>query len=163
MSLIDKASGKSFRRGIDYFERKQVTSCEKVSDKEYNGLVLGGQKNPYFVHIDLNHPLKSECNCKFAEGRRVICKHMVALYFTVYPEEAQSYIHERDEEIKEYEERQLREENRRDKRYKEIYNSLEDYSKEELQARLANYILEDEESNRYNYDEYNEDIYDRYY
>ena len=34
MSLIDKASGKSFWRGIDYFERKQVTSCKKVSKEE---------------------------------------------------------------------------------------------------------------------------------
>ena len=29
------------------------------------------------------------CNCPFAEGRRVICKHMVALDLGIFPEKEQ--------------------------------------------------------------------------
>ncbi|NMB97839.1 MAG: hypothetical protein GYA02_14710 [Clostridiaceae bacterium] len=38
--------------------------------------------------INIVHPRKSKCNCPHADGRRVICKHMIALYFTVFPKEA---------------------------------------------------------------------------
>lgn len=53
----------------------------------------------YNIHLDLNHPRKSTCNCPHAEGRRIICKHMVASYFAIFPEKAKEYI----EEIKRYE------------------------------------------------------------
>ena len=37
------------------------------------------------------HPRRSKCNCPHADGRRVVCKHIVAAYFTVFPEEADNY------------------------------------------------------------------------
>ena len=49
---------------------------------------------------DKVHPKKSVCNCPFAEGRRVICKHMVALDLGIFPEKEQQmmdYIEEQNQ------------------------------------------------------------------
>ena len=89
MSLITCASGKSLWRGIDYFESKKVVCCDRVSDDEYKGTVQGGNGELYTTLINLTHPRKSKCNCSFADGRRVVCKHMIALYFTVFPHEVE--------------------------------------------------------------------------
>lgn len=40
----------------------------------------------------MEHPRKSKCNCPHADGRRVICKHMIALLFTASPEAANKHI-----------------------------------------------------------------------
>ena len=37
------------------------------------------------------HPRRSECDCPFAQGRRVVCKHMIALYFSQFPHAAEKY------------------------------------------------------------------------
>ena len=58
---------------------------------------------PYRTIIDVLHPRKSQCNCPFADGRRVICKHMVALLFTELPNEAEAYMLEIEESEKEEE------------------------------------------------------------
>ena len=39
----------------------------------------------------MEHPRKSKCN-PHADGRRVICKHMIALLFTASPEAANKHI-----------------------------------------------------------------------
>lgn len=41
--------------------------------------------------MDLDHVRRSSCTCPHAAGRRVICKHMLAVFFTAFPEEAKSY------------------------------------------------------------------------
>lgn len=48
-------------------------------------------------------------SCPHADGRRVICKHTVALFFTAFPDEAEQYI----EGVEEYE----REEQARTEKY----------------------------------------------
>ena len=102
MGLIDLASSNSLWRGIDYYQSKNVKKIKKISDDEYNSIVSGTEE--YNVHIDINHPRKSTCTCPFADGRRVICKHMVATFFTIYPEEAERIIKE-EQECEEEEER----------------------------------------------------------
>ena len=89
MSFISSASGDSQWRGYKYWEEKKVTSYQCVSDHEAEGVVKGSKE--YHVKIDTEHPRKSACDCPFAHGRRVICKHMVALYFTLYPHVAEEY------------------------------------------------------------------------
>ena len=37
--------------------------------------------------MDIKHPIKSKCNCPHANDRGIICKHIVSLYFTIFPEE----------------------------------------------------------------------------
>ena len=91
MGLIDIASGKSVWRGLDYYETKKVISWEKAGTSIYKGRVSGTDGQIYDVEIDKVHPKKSKCNCPFAEGRKVICKHMIALYFSSYPKEAKKY------------------------------------------------------------------------
>ncbi|WP_278296961.1 SWIM zinc finger family protein [Butyrivibrio sp. ob235] len=54
--------------------------------------------------MDKEHPRKSSCTCPFAEGRRVICKHMIALYFTAEPKAAEDFLKQVEEWEKEEEE-----------------------------------------------------------
>lgn len=64
-----------------------------------------GSNKVYDVIIDIEHPKKnSQCNCPHAEGRKIICKHMVALYFAIFPKKAQQFIEEIDEHNKKVEE-----------------------------------------------------------
>ena len=79
MGLIEVASGNSVWRGMDYYKNKRVKSWQDAGEGIYDGIVSGSGDNEYVVHIDKNHPRKSTCNCPFADGRRVVCKHMIAL------------------------------------------------------------------------------------
>lgn len=104
MGLIDIASGNSTWRGLDYFQENKVRNCKKLSEHEYQGLVNGRNNRKYNVFIDIEHPRKSKCDCPHAKDTRIICKHMMALYFTVFPNEADTFLSEAEEAEKEYEE-----------------------------------------------------------
>lgn len=107
MGLIDIASSASVWRGYEYYKENKVCSVNKVSENEYDGTVAGASKDPYSVRIDILHPKKSTCNCPFAEGNKKICKHKVALYFSVFPKEADIYlaaVEQAEKEEEEYEE-----------------------------------------------------------
>ena len=134
MGLIDLASSNSLWRGIDYYQSKNVKKIKKISDAEYNSIVSGTEE--YNVHIDINHPRKSTCTCPFAAGRRVICKHMVATFFTIYPEEAERIIKE-EQEYEEVEER-LFEEHLEE--VKEYVNGLTD---DEVRAALIDKLMDE--------------------
>ena len=134
MGLIDLASSNSLWRGIDYYQSKNVKKIKKISDDEYNSIVSGTEK--YNVHIDINHPRKSTCTCPFAAGRRVICKHMVATFLTIYPEEAERIIKE-EQEYEEVEER-LFEEHLEE--VKEYVNGLTD---DEVRAALIDKLMDE--------------------
>ncbi len=134
MALIDLASSNSLWRGMDYFESNKVKEVEKINDNEYKSIVSGS--SDYNVFINLNHPRKSTCSCPFAEGRRVICKHMVATYFKIYPEEAKRLM---DEQVAyEMEEEQL---------YKEHYNEVKEYvdslTEDEAKAILIERLMDE--------------------
>ncbi len=92
MSFISSARSNSQWRGYEYWQEKKVVSYECISDHEAEGIVKGSKA--YRVKIDTEHPRRSACNCPFAQGRRVICKHMIALYFTLHPHEAEKYYNE---------------------------------------------------------------------
>ena len=81
MGLIEIASGNSVWRGMDYYENHKVVSWNKSGNSTYEGVVSGSNGDSYNVYIDKLHPRKSVCNCSIAGGRRVLCKHMIALYF----------------------------------------------------------------------------------
>ncbi len=81
MAFYSAASGRSLWRGVDYYKNDNVASWSAPSASIRKGTVLGSNQASYDVEIDLEHPKKSTCTCPFAEGRHVICKHMVALYF----------------------------------------------------------------------------------
>ena len=100
MKLLNLASNKSFWRGIEYHHEKRIVDCKELADNCYQGKVKGSGSAVYEVTIDIAHPKKSACNCPFAEGRRVICKHMIALDLGIFPEKEQQildYIEEQNQ------------------------------------------------------------------
>lgn len=104
MELYRIASLQSQFRGYDYFKEKKVIFFKQVENSIYSGKVKGSSKT-YDVTIDIEHPKKnSTCNCPHADGRKIICKHMVALYFKIFPEKAEQFLEEIDEHNKKVEE-----------------------------------------------------------
>ena len=138
MGLIDLASGNSLWRGMEYYEGKKVVSVKQTGESEYEGIVNGSSQEPYHVVIDIDHPKKSKCTCPFADGRRVICKHMVATYFSVFPKEAERI----NKEAEEYE---AEEEKRWEEERKEIEKYVNSLSKQELRNALICYMMEERE------------------
>ena len=132
MGLIDLASSNSLWRGIDYYQSKNVKKIKKISDDEYNSIVSGTEE--YNVHIDIIHPRKSTCTCPFADGRRVICKHMVATFFTIYPEEAERIIKE-EQECEEEEERLFEE------HLEEVREYVNGLTEDEVRALLIDKLM----------------------
>lgn len=133
------ASGALLWRGYDYYTDHKVLSWEPTESGErpqqFDGVVSGNGDKPYEVHIDIAHPKKSTCTCPFAEGRHVICKHMVALYFSVYPAEADELLHA--EEQWEAEEAAREEAHRA-----ETWQYVRGLKKVELQEELYRALLE---------------------
>ena len=120
-----------------------VCSWKKSGEEAYDGVVSGSEGNKYSVHIDKVHPRKSSCNCPFAEGRRVICKHMIALLFTAEPKTAEDFLRQ----VEKWEQEEKERERLHYKELREYVNSL---SKKELQERLYEALVELEDiRNRY--------------
>ncbi len=91
MSLMSCASGTSVWRGYNYFLERKAKITKRISNEQYDGIVAGSNNAEYSVHIDLEHARKSRCNCPHADGKRIICKHMIALFFAAFPLEAKKY------------------------------------------------------------------------
>lgn len=91
MSLLTLASNASAWRGYEYYRQNKVEVFSKADEFRYSGVVSGSGNNHYAVYIDTEHPRSSSCNCPHADGRRIICKHMIALYFTAFPDETEPY------------------------------------------------------------------------
>ena len=144
MGLIETASGNSVWRGMDYYENKKVVSFKKLDDGIYAGVVSGSEGRAYNVYVETMHPRKSICNCPFAEGRRVVCKHMIALYFTAEPKAAEDFLKQVEEWEKEEEEQERQ-------HYVELRRYVNSLTKAELQDRLYEALVE------------LEDIHDRYW
>lgn len=151
MGMREICSHNSYWRGLDYFENNRVKSINKINEYEYEAEVEG-TKN-YHVHLNINHPRKSTCTCPHAAGKSTICKHKMAVYFSIFPDEAQEAIDERnryyehlDEREREYDKKagEIR------KKYKEL---VDDLSEEEVRKRLVNYMV-------YDYMENEDDPYD---
>lgn len=134
MSLLTSASGKSVYRGYEYFTENKVLSCDQINNFEYEGTVKGSENNSYSVHINLKKPKTSTCDCPFANGLK-ICKHMVAVFFTAFPDEARKYKAELDSY---YEEQSKRSEGIDDK----LQSYIKKLSKTQLQYVLLQVLYE---------------------
>lgn len=136
-SIFTSASGKSVYRGYDYFLNNKVSKLVKISDIEYEALVKGSEEKPYKVHLNINKPKTSVCDCPFANGRR-ICKHMMAVYFTAFPNEAERY----KRQIEEYE----AEEEEREQEFEElcdnVINTVHSMSKDDLKQALLQILFD---------------------
>ena len=135
MGLLDLASGNSLWRGYDYFEQKKVQSIHQIGDGCYEGDVSGSGQKLYHLTINPPHPRTSKCNCPHADGKRIICKHMVALYFTVFPEEAKRFYEEVIAAQEEEEQRQEELENK-------LIKFVSKMKKDELQQALLEILFD---------------------
>jgi len=138
MGLLSMASNASAWRGYEYHLHKNVISYKKTDEGKYEGQVRGSNEENYSVLIDVEHPRKSSCNCPHAFGTRIICKHMIALYFGAFPNEAKRYM----KEIEEYEVEAKQQE-------KEMHINVAKYiaglSKAELQQALTELLYDSPE------------------
>jgi len=138
MGLLSMASNASAWRGYEYYLHKNVISYKKTDEGKYEAQVRGSNEETYSVFIDVEHPRKSKCNCPYAFGTRIICKHMIALYFEAFPSEAKQYI----EEVEEYE----REEEQRQQELDEnIEKYIDSLSKKELKQALMEMLYDSPE------------------
>ena len=123
MGIISSASGSSCWRGLDYYKNKKIKNIKKINDKEYTSIASGTKE--YNVYLNLEKPRKSTCNCPLADGKRIICKHIVAMYFSVVPGSAKEFEDEQNRLQEEYEEYQGNE-------YKNVIKFINRMSKKEL-------------------------------
>lgn len=127
MGIISCASGSSCWRGLDYYKNKRIKNIEKISDIEYSSIVSGTEE--YSVYLNLKNPRKSSCNCPLANGKSIICKHIVATYFNVIPGSAKEFEEQQNRLQKEYEEYKENE-------YKNTIKFINKMSKKELVEEL---------------------------
>ena len=135
MGLIECTSGASLWRGYDYYKENKVKNLIETSPGIFSANVEGNSDKPYIVEIDIAHPRKSKCNCPHADGKRIVCKHMMAVYFAVFPEEAQRIYNEAIE----YQEQE-------DKRAEELYEKVRQHvwkmKKNEAQQALLELLFD---------------------
>ncbi len=103
MKILKLASEMSVWCGYNYYEDKKVISYKRIEDCIYQGKVSGSDNAVYDVTLNVDRPKKSTCNCPFADGRHVVCKHAVALYFAIFPNYAIEYKKQVDIEQEKYE------------------------------------------------------------
>ena len=109
MGIISSASGSSCWRGLDYYKNRKIRDIKKISDIEYTSIVSGTEE--YNVYLNLKKTRKSTCNCPLANGKRIICKHIVATYYSVDPGSAKEIEDEQNilqEEYEEYQENEYK-------------------------------------------------------
>ena len=82
----------------------------------------------------MSHPKKSTCTCPLANGKRIICKHIVATFFTAFPDEAKNFEEEQERLQKEYEDYQ-------EKLYNKTQKYISSMTKKELVDELT-YLLD---------------------
>ena len=103
MGIVEKAPKKIVWRAINYYQQNKVREVHAVGENCYTAKVAGSGKADYDVFIDIAHPKKCTCTCPFAKENNVICKHMVAAYFSVNPdaindfeEDERRYVEDKD-------------------------------------------------------------------
>ena len=142
MSILTSASSASAWRGYEYYCEKRVTVVVQTGEDSYEGDVAGTGSALYHVKINTAHVRQSQCTCPHADGAKRICKHMVALFFTIFPREAEQYIRE----VEAYE---REEERRREEQDRALRAYIKGLSKKELQEELYQALTELEQRRYY--------------
>lgn len=135
MSILSAASSQSAYRGYEYAQAKKVLHMEQTDDGVIQGTVSGSGGSIYDVIVNVNHPRKSQCNCPHVAGRQIVCKHMVAVFFTAYPEEARQYNQDLEACWAEEEQQQQEQEER-------LIQYISKMKKSELQQALLQVLAE---------------------
>lgn len=133
MKVINIASGNSTWRGLEYYKEKKILSYNKIDEFRYEGKAKGSNNDIYNVFLDIEHPRKSKCDCPHAKDKRIICKHIVALYFTIFPNEVKVFLKDVEEAQKEYEEYE-------NNLYNKTINYIKAMSKSELEEAIIDIL-----------------------
>ncbi len=149
MSILTLSRNRSLWRGYQYYVDNLVSHINKINNTEFNAEVSNGEDKIYQVHLDITHPRKSTCNCPYADGRMIICKHKIATYFTIFPEEARAYIEEVEAYEEETEKRYQTYLKEQEKHFQEIKNYVYHLSKQELREQLINCLISEEDFDDY--------------
>ena len=123
---------------MEYYKQNKVSSCIANDDGTYEGVVSGSSDESYSVHVDMEHPRKSTCNCPLANGKKVICKHIVAVSLCVDASEAERFKNEKTIYASE-------EEERRTKKYYKYMSYAKCMSQRELREAYVELMIELEE------------------
>ncbi|MBQ2872644.1 MAG: SWIM zinc finger family protein [Bacilli bacterium] len=137
MGLISVASNLSAWRGYEYYKSKKVKNFKQLGADEYTGQVTGSD-GVYSIFLDTKHIRKSTCNCPHANGKRIICKHIVALYFEIFPKEADNYLELVEENEREAEQYKIELE-------RKLHKYINALSKEELREALLEVLYDSPE------------------
>ena len=129
MGILECASGASVWKVYDYYKQEKVLRLEEIGEDIFYAEVSGSGDSVYEVELNIPHPRKSKCTCPRANGKRVVCKHTVATYFVVCPEEAEKLL---DEAM----DAQRDEEQRREELYYKVCRCIQKMKKNELQVEL---------------------------
>lgn len=135
MGLIDIASSKSVWRGMEYYKQNKVLSYTMNDDGTFEGVVVGSGDDNYLVHVDTEHPRKSTCNCPLANGKKIICKHIVAVSLCLDESEAERFKTEKTVYASE-------EEERRAKKYDKYMGFAKTMSPRELREAYVELMIE---------------------
>ncbi len=146
MAFYSNASNNSTWRGVDYFENGKVRFSHAIDGSVYEGEVEGSEGRVYSVRIDAEHPKRSACTCPFAEGRRVVCKHMVALYFESVPGSLDAFYRDMKEAEARYE---LEEQLWREETLASITKQVKSMSAKEAKEKLIDMLYQDMLADRY--------------
>lgn len=151
MSYIDSAAYWSKVNGFDYYENGCVISIEKISDDEYHAKVKGSKDNIYNIIYYPDFPKKSTCDCPRANGKKVVCKHKVAVFYALNPQEAEIVKKEREEIISIQEELERQFEERHRERLKNATEYVESLTFEQMKSLLIGYMVSEMEENEERY------------
>ncbi len=141
MSIFDITRHNSLRRGYEYYELKHVLNLHKINDLEYEAIVRNGENHEYQVRFNLKHLRKSTCTCPHADGRMIICKHKVAVFFQIFPQEAKIFKEEIDAQEKEAELLYQIHLRKQRERYEEVKAYVDQLPLETLKETLIGYIM----------------------
>lgn len=108
MNYNEAASSKSVWRGMEYYKQNKVLSYTVNEDGIWEGIVAGSGDGDYHVHIDMEHPRKSTCDCSLAGGKKIICKHIVAVSLCLDTSDADRFKNEETIYVSEEDERRAK-------------------------------------------------------
>lgn len=135
MGILECASGASAWKGYYYHKEEKVSDIEEIGSRIFSAKVSGSADEPYSVELHIDHPRKSKCNCPHADGKRIVCKHMVAVYFAIRPNEAERFYRE----AMEY---QAEEEQRQEVLYNKVIQYVRKMKKSDLQEALLELLFD---------------------
>ena len=141
MGMLEICSNNYYWRGLDYYQNNRVMKIIQVNRFEYDAEVQGTEL--YHVHLDVNHPRKSNCTCPHASGKTTICKHKVAVYFAAFPKEAQEAINRINRYYEEQEKRIIERQRKLKEEKKRIKKYVESLSEAKAKKLLINYLIEE--------------------